>query len=101
MTTIKIKHNIVLTTSVYLNCCSTFFITPPHSKHLKVPWRSSGRTSLVLVTTPVTDTSLPISDVPNSLNLQKGKLSGEQNARNYFHMCSLKLYQIETPEPSI
>lgn len=56
-------------TSVYLNCCSTFFMMLPHSKHLKVPWRSSGRTSLVRVTTPVTDTSFPISAVANSLNL--------------------------------
>ena len=56
-------------TSVYLYCCSTFLITPPHSKHLKVPWRSSGRTSLVRVTTPFTDTSFPISAVVNSLNL--------------------------------
>lgn len=62
------KYSIRLT-SVYLNCCSTFLMTPPHSKHLKAPWSSSGRTSLVRVTTPVTDTSLPISAVVNSLNL--------------------------------
>lgn len=58
-------------TSVYLNCCSTFFTTVPQSKHLKVPCRSSGRTSLVRVTTPVTETNFPISAVVKSLNLQK------------------------------
>jgi len=63
----KIKESI---TCVYLNCCSTFFITLPQSKHLKVPYRSSGLTSLVRVTTPVTDTNFPISAVVNSLNLQ-------------------------------
>lgn len=73
----KNENNCLLITSVYLNCCSTFFITPPQSRHLKVPWRSSGRTSLVLVTTPVTDTSLPISDVAKSLNLQMCKFSSE------------------------
>jgi hypothetical protein len=58
------------TTSVYLNCCSTFFTTFPQSRHLKVPCNSSGRTSLVRVTTPITDVSLPISAVPSSLSLQ-------------------------------
>ena len=58
------------TTSVYLNCCSTFFTTFPQSRHLKVPCNSSGRTSLVRVTTPMTDVSLPISAVPSSLSLQ-------------------------------
>lgn len=59
----------VYRTSVYLNCCSTFFMTLPHSKHLNVPKSSSGRTSLVRVTTPVTETSFPISEVDNSLSL--------------------------------
>lgn len=59
-------------TSVYLNCCSTFLTTLPQSKHLKVPWRSSGLTSLVRVTTPETDTSFPISAVVSSLKLQLG-----------------------------
>ena len=61
-------------TSEYLNCCSTFLTSVPHSKHLKVPWSSSGLTSLVRVTTPVTDTNLPISEVVNSLNLQSQKI---------------------------
>lgn len=60
-----------LVTSVYLNCCSTFLMTFPHSRHLKVPWRSSGRTSLVRVTTPLTDTNFPMSAVAKSLNLPK------------------------------
>lgn len=59
----------VALTSVYLYCCSTFLMTPPHSRHLKVPCRSSGRTSLVRVTTPITEVNLPISDVVSSLNL--------------------------------
>ena len=63
-------HEIHTPTSVYLNCCSTFFMTLPHSKHLKVPWRSSGRTSLVRVTTPVIDTNFPTSAVVKSLNLR-------------------------------
>lgn len=34
-----------------------------------MPCNSSGRTSLVRVTTPITDVSLPISAVPSSLSL--------------------------------
>jgi len=56
-------------TCVYLNCCCTLLITAPQSKHLKFPESNSGRTSLVLVTTPLTDMSLPIWKVSSSLNL--------------------------------
>lgn len=56
-------------TSVYLNCCSTFFTVSPQSRHLKVASSSSGRTSLVRVTTPITDVSFPMSAVVSSLNL--------------------------------
>lgn len=68
-----------IATSVYLNCCSTFLTTCPHSRHLNVPCRSSGRTSLVRVTTPVTEISFPISAVDNSRNLQHHMIPKKRN----------------------
>lgn len=65
----KVKNMERKHTSVYLNCCSTFFTICEQSRHLKVASRSSGRTSLVRVTTPITDVNFPISAVVSSLNL--------------------------------
>lgn len=65
----KVKNMERKHTSVYLNCCSTFFTVCEQSRHLKVASRSSGRTSLVRVTTPITDVNFPISAVVSSLNL--------------------------------
>mmetsp|Transcript_23041 Transcript_23041/g.59972 ORF Transcript_23041/g.59972 Transcript_23041/m.59972 type:complete len:294 (-) Transcript_23041:97-978(-) len=47
--------------TVNLNCCSTLRDTVLHSWQRKVPMNSSGRTSLVRVTVPVKDMSLPMS----------------------------------------
>jgi len=56
-------------TSVYLNCCSRFGNASRQSMQLKVPNRSSGRTSEVRVTVPESDTKAPTTWVFNSLIL--------------------------------
>lgn len=48
---------------MYLNCCSTLRTIPLHSKQVKVPNTSSGRTSLVRVTVPEMLDSFPIFSV--------------------------------------
>jgi hypothetical protein len=45
--------------SVYLNCCTTSLLSVPQLLHLNTPTKSSGRTSLVLVTVPLNDLSFP------------------------------------------
>jgi hypothetical protein len=48
-----------LHTSVYLNCCSISLTKPPHTSQTKLPYNSSGRTSLVRVTVPLMLMSCP------------------------------------------
>lgn len=56
---------------VYLNCCSTSFITPWQSKHRKVPLTSSGWTGWVRTTWPLMRTSEPTFTAVNSRILQE------------------------------
>ena len=49
--------------SVYRNCCSTSRTLALHSMQVKVPNRSSGRTSDVRVTVPEIESSLPTLSV--------------------------------------
>jgi hypothetical protein len=49
--------------SVYLNCCSCGSCSVKHSRHVKWPMTSSGRTSDVRVTTPVMHDSVPMRSV--------------------------------------
>lgn len=58
---------IIFFTSVYRNCCTTSFITLPHSLQVKEPYKSSGRTSVVLVTVPLMLISRPTLSVRSCL----------------------------------
>src|SRR3989338_7551841 len=55
---------------VNLNCCSIPRTERPHNLHMKVPYSSSGRTSLVRVTVPLMVERTPSFSVVRSRILQ-------------------------------
>jgi len=57
--------------SVYLNCCSTSLISLLQTRQRKLPWISSGLTSVVLVIVPMKANNLPRFPVFKSLILMK------------------------------